>query len=158
MDKERINLVITKEQLEAIYNSVEERRAVWRRTLEYHKGSEAVGGEIEECSNELEAEYIVGVYDQLFNDLEQKVGELGVNILESLALEELEQFSGSIEILRVFRGDWERIVYAYCCNESDYLFFDSTCEMIRFFDAGKKPGHQFTSEAELHTFLRYWKG
>lgn len=82
MKKERINLVVTKEQLEAIYNSVEDRCAVWRRTLEYYKGGEEVGGEIEECSNESEAEYVVGVYDQLFNDLEQKMEGLGVNILE----------------------------------------------------------------------------
>ena len=158
MEKERVNLFVTKEQLELIFDGIKDRRLLWERTLEHFEGSKSAGRDIEECSDEEEAGYMKCVHDRLYDDLKQKVDEVGVNTLESLSLETLTTTLGKAEVMRVFRGDWERVVYVYTARESNYLLFISMSEMASFFDIGREPEHQFTSEAELHAFLRYWKG
>ena len=112
MGKERINLFVTKEQLELIWNSVKERRNAWKRTLSYHSGKEHVGGLIEECSDEAEAEYVLGTYEELQQELQSNIENLDINRVESLAVETLEGVHQNIEVFVLGHGNQERVVYA----------------------------------------------
>ena len=79
MEKEQVNLSISREDLELIFYSVEARRALGRRTLDYHQGGENVMEEIEECKDVAEAEYVVSVYDALYLKLQARMASVGVN-------------------------------------------------------------------------------
>lgn len=158
MEKERVNLYVTKEHLELICNSVDERRSLWKRTLDYHMGNEDVVGEIEECSHENEAEYVLGLYEELHILLETKIKEIGANVIEPLADDYLALPNESVEIIKLTRGKWQHVVFIYNHRGLDYYFFESIWEMIQYFDIGKEPQHIFGSDTQLDTFLRHWVG
>lgn len=158
MEKERINLFVTKEQAEMIGNSVEGRKDLWKKTLDYHSGNENVVGDIEECSHEAEAEYVFSRYDELNKYLGSKMIEVGANEIDYLTVGQLELSNQTIEVIKLTRNQWGWVVYVFNDRGDSYYFFDSMWEMIQYFDVGKEPDHIFGSEVELDAFLRHWTG
>lgn len=111
--------------------------------------------DVEECTTECEAEFMLERYDKLCEELRERVEEIGVNEIEVVASDYVGRANLTLEIIKLTRRGSERIVYVYNCRGLDYYFFPNLWEMIQFFDEGKEPELVFASDRELDGFLRF---
>jgi len=156
MEKERVNLYVTKSQLGLILESTHSSRSVWQRTLESHFNGDSEADDIEECATECDAEWMCDAYEELKELLQGRQQEVGVNEIEVVASDYVGRANLTLEIVKLTREGDERIVSVYNCRGLDYYFFPSLCEMVQFFDEGKEPENIFSSDRELDMFLRFF--
>ena len=155
MEEERINLYVTKSQLDLILESTLCSSYSWKRTHDAFMKGDDDASDVEECTTECEAEFMQAGYEKLCEELRERVEEIGVNEIEVVASDYVGRANLTLEIIKLTRGGSERIVCVYNCRGLDYYFFPNLWEMIQFFDEGKEPEHVFASDRELDGFLRF---
>jgi hypothetical protein len=160
MEEERVNLYVTKCQLDLILESALRCSYSWKRTHDaIMKGDDDVS-DVEECTTECEAEceaeYMRDAYDELKELLQVRQQEIGVNRIETVATDYVARANQTLEVIKLTKGTSEKLVYVYNFRGLDYYFFPNLCEMVQFFDEGKEPEHIFSSDRELDMFLRFF--
>ena len=155
MEKERVNLYVTKCQLDLILESVLRCRYSWKRTYEAMMKGDDNAPDVEECTTGCEAEFMQEEYEKLSEELRARVKEVGVNEIDVVASDYVGRANLTLEIIKLSKEGNERIVCVYNCRGLDYYFFPDLWEMIQFFDEGKEPEYVFSSDRELDLFLRY---
>ena len=155
MEEERVNLYVTKCQLDLILESTLRCSYSWKRTHDAIMNDDDDATDVEECTTACEAEFMQGGYEKLCEELRERAKEVGVNEIEVVASDYVGRANLTLEIIKLTREGNERIVCVYNCRGLDYYFFPSLWEMVQFFDEGKEPEHIFASDREVDAFLRY---
>lgn len=155
MEKERVNLYVTKCQLDLLLESALQTSSYWERTHEAMMEGDDNAPDVEECTTECEAEFMQESYEQLCDELKKRAKEVGVNEIELVASDYVGRANLTLEIIKLTREGNERVVCVYNMRGVDYLFFSSLWEMVQYFEEGKEPERLFSSDRELDAFLRY---
>ena len=156
MEEKRVNLYVTKCQLDLLLESVLRSSYSWKLTHDAIMKGDDDASDVEECQTACEAEFMQGGYEKLYQELQAKAQEVGVNEIEVVASDYVGRANLTLEIIKLTRGGKERIVCVYNCRGLDYYFFPNLWEMVQFFDEGKRPEHMFSSDREMDGFLRFF--
>lgn len=156
MEEERVNLYVTKCQLDLLMESVLSSSLYWKRTYEAKMKGDDNASDVEECTTECDAEFMQEAYEQLCGELRVRTQEVGVNEIEAVASDYVGRANLTLEVIKLTREGNERVVCVYNMRGVDYLFFSNLWEMVQFFEDGKEPERLFSSDRELDLFLKFF--
>ena len=123
MEKEKVNIYVTKIQLDLILESVIGSSYCWKRTYDaFMKGADEAD-DVEECTTACEADFMQDGYEKLGQELRAKAKEVGVNEIEVVASDYVGRANLTLEIIKLTKEKSERIVCVYNCRGLDYYFF-----------------------------------
>jgi hypothetical protein len=112
MEEKRVNLYVTKCQLDLLLESVLRSSYSWKLTHDAIMKGDDDASDVEECTTECEAEFMQGGYEKLYQELQAKAQEVGVNEIEVVASDYVGRANLTLEIIKLTRegspagGQW----------------------------------------------------